>query len=167
MYTCRGGEHELLLVFTDPSRKEIEGVQSGEVSLALYVEQPVIVIVARFGRDGAAVPWSDAAFSIRTLPAEEQKLPPLDEEMATFRIVLVDAGTGVVSAMRVVLLAEEITAALHAAIREQASAPWDRRAFDRKVAELQARFTSDALARAAKHLTTLPAKDRGRPTGEA
>lgn len=158
-YNFRGGEHELALFFASPSRSEVQAVAAGEVELAVYVDQPAIVLLYRFGREGAGIPWSDAPYSWHLVPRHERKLPPELGGQDTLRIVLVDAGSGLVRALRLVLLPEVFTLALRAAIVDQASAPWDSEAYGKHLAGLYATFPDCAvMARAAGHLTTVAAK---------
>lgn len=158
-YNFRGGEHELALFFGDPSRAEVDAFASGAGDLALYVESPVIVMIYRFGVEGAGIPWSDAPYSWHLVPAHERKLPPELGGQDALRIVLVDAGTGLVRALRLVLLPEAFTAALRVAIIDQASAPWDLTAYDKRLAGLYTTFPDCAvMARAASHVVKLAPK---------
>jgi hypothetical protein len=156
-YNFRGGEHELLLLFPDPSAEEIAAVATGEAELALFVEQPAVLLLYRFGGEGGS-PWSDAPYTWHLVPAYERPLPT-DEEQTALRVVLVDAGDGIVKALRLVLLAPGFTKALHDAIHAQAATPWNAKRYDAKLKVLYERFPKSAeMARAAGHLTTLSPK---------
>ncbi len=156
-YNCRGGEHELLLLLGAPSRSEVDAVAAGEAALALLWTPPVICLAYRFGPEGGGIPWSDTPFTVHLVPEHERTLPPA-EDQAIFRTVLVDAETGIVRSLRVQLLPAGFTGALHAAIREQAAAPWDRAAYDAAVDRLLATHSSEQVAASASHVATLPEK---------
>ncbi len=147
-YSFRGGQHELVLFFNNPTPREVEEVRRGTAEFALHVERPLIVLCYRFG-DG--VPWSDAPYSYHVLPEHERRLPPETDE-ATIRalllVYLVDAETGILRAMRQVSFSPEFTARLHGAIREQAIEPWDQSEYDRALAELYRRRSTSELVRA-------------------
>jgi hypothetical protein len=155
-YNFRDGAHELLLWLGSPSPAEVADIRQGEAEFALVVEPPVIVLLYRFGR---SIRWSDAPYSWHRVPAGQRTLPePLpegEEGRALLQIVLVDAATGIVRALRAVTLAPAFTAALHLAIREQARQPWDSNAYDRALQRLYARYpTSEAMLAQAAARTT-------------
>ncbi|XXX79215.1 hypothetical protein WMF30_10615 [Sorangium sp. So ce134] len=131
-YQLRGGTHELVMFWPGLAVRDIAAVRRGPCEFALLVQQPVIWLLYRF--DGAC-DWSDAPFSVHLVPeAERGPAMAVDTLGATTRallhVVLVDAGSGVVRALRQVSLSPEFTAALHAGINEQLAAPWDERAYD-------------------------------------
>lgn len=162
-YNYRGGEHELLLLFGAPGAAEREGVASGAIELALLVHGPVIAMLIQVGQDGDALPWSDALFHVSNLPPGDYRPPPA-ESQAAFRVVLIDADTGIIEAMRYFLLPEQFTAALHAAIREQAAHPLTRPEFETAAAVVYGlggpnpRESSAKLATLASHKATVRAK---------
>lgn len=150
-YLYRAGGHELLFWLRSPTRDEVESIRRGQAWFALYVEQPLIVLLYRFD---SAIDWSDAPFSIHLVPPDQRALPAAlgeaEESRALLQIVLVDADTGIVRALRQLTWSPAFTAVVHAAIREQAAKPWDVAAYDRALAALYQRFpTSEALLRAA------------------
>lgn len=156
-YNCRGGWHWLHLFLAGPSAAEVAAVASGEVALALYVQQPAIYLCHAFGPGDDTLPWSAAPFSIHLVPQHERVLPPA-EEQAVMRVVLIDARTGIVRALRAFLLAPAFTGALHAAIREQAAAPFSERSYDHDVARVMHEIHAEKMALAASHMTRIPRK---------
>lgn len=150
-YTCRAGEHELLLLWPSPRAAEVRGVRSGAVEIAVLVEPPVIALCYRIAD---ACDWSDAPYSIHLVPEPEREPPHQDalaaESRALLRVVLVDAMTGIVRAIRAVTLSPEVTRGLHEAIARQLVAPWDPSAYDAALASLYARHPhSRSMAAAA------------------
>ncbi len=158
-YNYRGGEHEMRFVLTDPTASEVDAIAAGALALALYVHQPLIVRLDRFGPEGGSgISWGDAPFTLHRVPTHERSLPT-DDTPGVLRIVLVDGHTGFVRAVRPVLLVEGFAAALHTAIRAQATAPWNARAFEDAVLQLYRRHGAPAaIARAASHAMTLGPK---------
>lgn len=127
-YAWRGGGHELRLFFASPSAKEIRAIRKGMAEYALVVAPPVVLLLFRFG----SMEWSDAPYTIH-LEGEQDRTPPPDvagEARYLLTNLLVDAATGILQAIRVVSLSHTFTKALHAAIRDQLAAPFDRAAYD-------------------------------------
>lgn len=145
-YSYRGGAHELLMWLADPLEREVRDIARGDCELALFVEQPLLILLYRFGK---TLPWSDAPFAFHLVPQAERSLPEptgVAEPHALLQVTLVDAVTGIVRALRMIALLPAFTTALHLAIRDQAAAPWDPAAYDRALAALFGRASSAALA---------------------
>jgi hypothetical protein len=151
-YNCRAGGHEIVLFLDSPSRPEVDAARSGEWEFALLVAPPVLVLCYRAG---GGIPWSDAPYSIHLVPEAEREPPHTDglsaESRALLRIILVDAKSGLVQAIRAVSLSPEFTRALHEAITTQLRAPWDERAYDAALARLyEAHPSSEAMVASAQ-----------------
>lgn len=149
-YNYRGGAHELLLFLGSPSPAEIKSVRQGGARFALHVEQPVVLLLWSFA---PGLPWSDASYSWHLVPAHERDLPSADLEEdkgILLRIVLVDAATGLVRAIRAVSLTSAFARALHAAIREQAARVWSEAEYDATLQRVYAQGSAESLARASK-----------------
>jgi len=155
-YNYRSGTHELRIFLHDLAVAEISAVESGEAEFAFAYEQPdMLMFLYRFGR---VLTWSDAPYTIHLVPEAQRTEPPSlsDDERALLTIILIDAHSGIVKALRVVSLSSELSAKLHAHIQRQAAAPFDEGAYDAALAALQARFTSSALARRAVASCRIP-----------
>ena len=150
-YTFRAGQHQLLLCFTDLTEPEIRAVREGEPEFALAVLDDVIFFLYRFG---GFINWSDAPYSWHLVPPKERELPrqlETPETRALLLIVLVDADSNIVRALRAVTLPPKFTAALHAAIHAQAGRAWTAEAFNEHVRKAYNRWptTEQMLTRAA------------------
>lgn len=128
-YNYRSGAHELLILAANPTPEEIESVRAGRADFAVLASPPVLLLLYKFA---PRIPWSDAPFSVHLVPEAERQLPPdpVGEERAGIQVILVDAATGVVRAIRLLSLSTQVTAGLHRAIRAQALIPWEPQAFD-------------------------------------
>jgi hypothetical protein len=149
------GEHELVLVLRDVDKNQAEAVRHGEAEFALLLDEPLILIGARFGD---AVPWTFASYCWHLLPRDERVLPPEadapGEARALLHVALVEQGGGQVRAERNVTLWLAFTRALHEAIREQARTVLDPKQHERALARLRRAFPSpEALATRAAHRT--------------
>lgn len=142
-YQYAKGEHHLLLFFRDPSDEEIKAVKSSPAEFALVVEQDIISLLYHF----ESIPWSDTAYTWHMVPADQRTLP-VDVPAglgALMTIILIDASTGIVKAIRAVSLGTDFTNALHKAIREQAGKPFDRERYDDQLNKLFVRYPTHML----------------------
>jgi hypothetical protein len=142
-YNFRSGGHELLLRFVRPAAQEVEAVSRGDCEFALASVGDILFFLYRFGK---AVRWSDAPYAWHLLP-EDQRIPPLhpntDQTRALLRVVLLDAATGIVRALRAVTLSPGFTRSLHSAIQVQMNTPWvGNREYDRRLAAAYRRYPS-------------------------
>ncbi len=129
-YNFRSGQHELLMWLRNPSKREVESIRSGEAEFALAVHRSVIFFLYRFGE---SLPWSDAPYSFHLVPAGQRELPQrlaTPETRVLLQVVLVDARSTIVRALRVVSLSPEFSRALHREIAGQVAAPWNPKSYD-------------------------------------
>lgn len=120
-YNYQSGDHTLLLSMKNLHPKEVEAVRSAEAEFGLYCEHGIVFLLYRFGE---TLPWSDSAFSWWNVAEEDRRLPAPCEnpaERILLKIILVEAATGIVKAIRVTTLSPEFTEKLHEAIRRQAA----------------------------------------------
>ena len=161
-YNYRGGQHELVLFYSAPTGREVRAVRKGLAQFALYARDGIIVLIYRFGDQ----PWSDAPFNWHLVPEGERTLPPELEpgESPLLTVMLVDADTGIVKAMRALSLGHDFGQALHAAIREQALAEFNQAAYDRKLGAVFAKYSTVELEKqASARYRSDPVRMGGRP----
>lgn len=148
-YLYRHGAHELTLFWSNPSEAEVQGLRANPVEVGLYVQGPAAFLLYRI--EGVCE-WSDVAFNVHLTPEAERELPADPPgERARFRLILVNAGDGIIRAKRLVSLDKVMTQALRHVMTEQARAPFDRAAYDAAVRAAHARFPDpDAMVKAAE-----------------
>lgn len=131
-YIYRGEtEHELILFYSNPTTEEIQAVQSSEAEFRLHVAMYVFLLLYRFGED--EIPWSDAPYSFHLVPDEERVPPPplfYSHKEGILRIVLVDADTGIIKALRTVPMPAQFATSLVYAVDVQAHQLFDRDGYD-------------------------------------
>ncbi len=145
-YNCRSGVHEIRLFLRHPKPIEVQQVKQGEASFALVVQEPVILLVWKFG----SLPYSDGSYAWARVPEGERTLPKAPEEMTpqerqTVTTFLINADNGILLAIRQTSFSPSFTQALHQAIREQAANPFDQVVFDRKLRMLYSQHDSRGL----------------------
>ena len=121
-YNFRSGQHELRIFYRTPGRSEIETIARGDARFSLSVIGPNIILSFKF--DGLG--WQDASYNWHLVPEDQRILPELPknpEERATLVIILIDAETGIVKALRYASFSTRFTQKLHEAIIEQSQKP--------------------------------------------
>ncbi len=118
-YNYQSGDHTLLLSMKNLHREEIQAVREAEAEFGLYCENGIVFLLYRFGE---ALPWSDSAFSWWNVAEEDRKIPASQSnpaERILLKVILVEAGSGIVKAIRITTLSPAFTEKLHEAIRLQ------------------------------------------------
>lgn len=141
-YNYQSGDHTLLLSMKNINPKEIEAVREAEAEFGLYCENGIVFLLYRFGE---ILPWSDSAFSWWNVAEEDRQIPAPQmnpAERILLKIILVEAATGIVKAIRVTTFSPLFTEKLHDAIREQAtSEPFSRDEFVGRSLQIYQKFT--------------------------
>ncbi len=120
-YNYQAGDHTLLLSMKNLHPKEIEAVRQDEAEFGLYCENSIVFLLYRFGE---ILPWSDSAFSWWNVSEEDRRIPAPQAnpaERILLKIILIEAATGIVKAIRVTTLSPVFTEKLQDAIRQQAT----------------------------------------------
>jgi hypothetical protein len=145
-YCYYDGVHDLVLFWASPSAQEVRGFNSQSVEFALYVQQPVLFLLYRIAD---VCEWSDVAYNIHQLRAEEQEVPKeTPGDYARVQMTLVDTGTGIIRAKRIVRMGREMTQAMRQTLQQQAQIPFSRFDYEALVQQTYARYPdSDAMLR--------------------
>lgn len=148
-YAYHGEGHELVLFWSGPTPAEVEGFRVRPMEVGLFTHGPAAFLLYKI-KD--VCEWSDVAFNVHLVPAEERELPnETPGDRARLRLTLVDAQDGVIRAKRIVSLDKVMTQALKHAMVEQAAAVFNRIIYEGAVQEVHARYAdSDALANVAE-----------------
>ena len=146
-YNYQSGDHTLLLSMKNLHPKEIEAVREAEAEFGLYCENGIVFLLYRFG---AHLPWSDSAFSWWNVAEEDRQIPAPQAnpaERILLKIILVEAATGIVKAIRVTTFSPAFTERLHDAIRQQAKdEPFSRDEFVGRSLQIYKKFTPAEFA---------------------
>lgn len=137
----------LLLAIIGPTAKEVEAVKAGKIELALYEREPVLWFLFKIHGFG---PWSDAPFSIRLYDGRDRKFDwseEIEDGMGLgLQIILVDAGTGIVKALRFIAMPTDFSREFRAAILRQLERPFSADEYNREISRIYANYSSDDLA---------------------
>ena len=148
-YVYRYGAHELTLFWSAPTVGEVQGLRDSDVEVGLFTHGSAAFLLYKI-KD--VCEWSDAAFNVHLVPAEERELPEeATGDRARLKITLVNAEDGIVQARRIVSLDKVMTQALKHAMQAQAATPFNRVLYDAAVQEVHSRYAdSDALVKVAE-----------------
>lgn len=137
-YCYHNGVHELVLFWSKPTLKERNGFASQPVELALYVGESVLFLLYRIVD---ICEWSDVAFNIHQLRAEEQTIPTEPPgSRAQMQITLVDADNGIILSKRILSLGPAMTQALRHTLQEQMQTPCSRSEYGAQVQRIYTRY---------------------------
>jgi hypothetical protein len=150
-YNFRAGGHELRVFLGHATPREIAAVRTGRVEFGAMIELPEIFVVSRFhNSDGKVVCSFDCSYSWHRVSPEERSQPPAWEETspelrALLTIILVEASTGIILALRTCSYSPEFTRSLHRAIADQAALPYDQAEHEAAVADIVKRLDTNAI----------------------
>jgi hypothetical protein len=135
--------HWLHYMFNNPSKDEIESIQSGSAEFGLFIQEPVIFLLHRFGE----MLWQDASYSWWRVAKDHRHVPDLSPAFhALLKVVLIDSSNGIVKAMRALTFSAEFTHRLHKEIIGQIESPWDAEQHDRIINSIYQTYTSAEMA---------------------
>lgn len=169
MYTYQQRMHQALLFCKDIRPFERKAVEGGLARFRLYVEEDVIVLLFKIdGPGGKGIDWHEAPYSWYLVPEEARTLPPPPPDIplgegAPVSILLIDAATGIIRAMRVLVLSHEFTVHLHRAILSQAGRPFDQKRYQEQVHMLRRKFPTVPLMVAAAKIRCTVGNRKGQP----
>jgi hypothetical protein len=159
-YNYSKNSHQLLICSNKPTAAEIENVENGNFELALYVEKDIIDILFSFGKETL---WSDAPYSWHINPIESREIPPVLENgcvyVIPFHIFLVDASTGIIKALRTILLSHEFASELFSAIDAQIQMPYDEAIYNAHVDTMYRKFSAKDLVFRSRARMVVPPKE--------
>lgn len=147
-YRFFSGNHMLQLCLGQLTPQEIKAFRKNPVRVALFIEGNVIFFI--FKIEGC-MDWSDQGFSIHLVHEQNRDLPSLPPGMRTpLNLVLVDADTGIVRALRMVTFSPHFSRLLHDAMRRQIELPFEPAVHQAVIQDVYRRYPRTAdLAKAA------------------
>lgn len=136
----------LQLCFPSPPEREIKAFSEGAMHIALYCEQNVIFFCFRINN---CMDWSDQAFSIQLIHEEDRDIPDTGNAYVPLSLVLVDADTGIIRALRMVTMTPLFASAFKKRLQIQKDTPFSREEHFATVERIYRRYpTSRHIVRA-------------------
>lgn len=142
----------VILSFGNPTDKEIEGAKNGQIEMAYYETEQILFLVTKIAGCGG---WLDAPFNIRIYDDKNIEFDWSEEIVdgsgLAMQIVLVDANTGIIKAMRLIGTHTKFAKGFRAAILRQFEKTFERNRYMSTLNEIYARLSSDDMAKRAEH----------------
>lgn len=137
-YNFSANGHELRLFYANPTHKEINAIRKGKANFGLFAHEQIIFLLWQF----KPMLWSDAPYCYWVVPPAYQANPePIAEgEGALLQVVLINAATGIVDAIRAIGLDTDFSNQLHEAIRAQITAPISAQEYSDRVERAYAQY---------------------------
>ena len=147
-YSFRGDAHELRIFLGGARPREVEVIRSGPVEFGFFAEPLGLFLLTRFGTAlsfDCSYHWQRRAevTGDRTLPPASLETSPALRALVA--IILIEATNGTVLALRTVTFSPEFTRAIHEAIADQATGPYDRAEHQRWAEGTTGRFSTNRL----------------------
>lgn len=144
VFDFQHGSPLLYLFFNRPTIKEIEAVKSGKFEVGFYVKDEVIFILAKF----EGMPWMDAPYSVHL--SRPFVLQDIHERQGFgLTILLVDASTGILKAIRYSGLSTEFSRKFRDAIERQNTLTWEEKTYQQKINIVYGNYSTDDLVQRA------------------
>lgn len=130
--------HQLRLFFSNPNKQEIHAVRKGKASFGLLVSENIIFLIFQL----KPLRWSDAPYSWWMVPEDRRAEPQeiSEGEGALLQIILINANTGIVEAIRAIGLDTDFSRVLHAQIRHQMQKPLAPQEYSNQVDRAYAKY---------------------------
>jgi hypothetical protein len=151
-YNFRDGAHELRVFLPRASKAEITSVEEGPIEFGLWWDWPDLFVLSQFHdkRSRRLVMSFDCPYTWHRLAPEDRVKPPAWEEVnpalrAVVNVVLIEATSGIVLALRICTYSPEFTRALHRTIADQAAMPYDKITHESRIEDITREFTSEQL----------------------
>lgn len=140
----------LIFALNNLTETEIEGAKKGQIELAIYASDPVLWFLHKIK---GLEDWSDTPFSIRLYDDKGITFDwsePIEEGKGVgLQIVLVDAATGVIKALRLIGMPTKFSKEFRQAILGQLEVPFSKEEYDSAIQYVYRNLrTKDLLARA-------------------
>ena len=147
-YTYTRAGHTLKVFSRELTRAEIADYKQGDAEFALFVKDGLMFLCYKFG----SFDWSDASFTPHLVPDSHRQEPDVltGDQRAVLQVILVEATTGIVKAIRMISLSPEFSRVLHNQIALIGAAlPMTKREVDQIVGKIYNLFESKDMAKAA------------------
>lgn len=119
----------LLILFKNPTKKEIEEIKAGELKFGMFIKENIIFILSKFG----SMPWMDAPYHVK-LSKNLTRLENIkDGEGYSCTIILTDTATGEIKALRFISFGTEYSRRLKKNVETQQNEGSDLIRYNKKL----------------------------------
>jgi hypothetical protein len=138
-YNYAANQHIIKLIWSRLKEPEVTAVDHGPLQFALYAKDEQIILFLKLG---TASHWLELPYTIWRVPVEDRTIPApaAPDDHAAIMIILVQAETGRIAALRLLTISPAMTTTLMAAIRRQASLNFDQARYDEQLDALREHY---------------------------
>lgn len=139
-----------VLPLRSPTEPEVHAVRKGSAEFALVPADRYLLWVYRFSNPGTSnpaasgLPWADTPWEYHRQTQPAPGLPGEEGQTFQLQLVLVDAATNIIRALRVITPPVEFADAVRAAVKRQASRPNETARAGAEIQRLYARYPTSA-----------------------
>jgi hypothetical protein len=134
----------LLIILSKPTPQEIQSIRNGKVELGLFIRENVIFFLSKFG----SMSWMDSPYSIHlSKPFEFEDLTP--DIGYSLNVILTDASTGIIKAMRLIGMPNVFSHKLQEAIDKQKALPFESASYNQLINKIYKKYNTDAMVKQA------------------
>ncbi len=141
LYRLDKDGHCLMIAKAGITAQEAEDTEQGRAELGVYIDGPVLFLLFKFGSGN----WNDAAYSWHTVPRDVRVYPEQAEAAGLLRVSLVEAGNGIVRAVREIALAPDFAEKLNAAITTQANGSFNGLSYAKHLNMVYNQYSSEEM----------------------
>lgn len=127
---------ELAIFWARPTQPEIQAVRTGTAEFAWIDNDQVAVLAFRFGQQ----PWSDCPYHAGRDPQAGLPADLDDDKHLLVQVLLVDADTGLIAAMRQLTWPPQFTRKVAGTVDRMLATPYNEAAHDAALDTLYARY---------------------------
>lgn len=139
----------LLLVFDNPTPKEIESAKTGTIQMGYYVRDSVLFVVIKIG----SMPWMDAPFSIRRYDSLTTDLSDITTDKGLgIQISLIDRVSGILHSIRLIGASNRFTVGFCKEVSMQLKKPFNELLYTRTIQSVYSELSSKQLAERAVNM---------------
>lgn len=145
-YNYDASGHWLHYLYNNPTKTEIQSLQSGEAEFGLFVREPVVFLLHKFGD----MLWNDSSYNWWLVSENARQIPTVGDGLhALLKVVMVNTTNGIVVALRALTFSPDFTERLHQAILKQIERPWTKQEHEGVVGHVYSRYSSLDLVKRA------------------
>jgi hypothetical protein len=141
---------DLIIRFNVPTEDEIKNIKFGALKCGYYVEKQVILMLFKFENEK----WLDAPYSIK-LSKNLTEIPNIEDGKGLpLHVYLIDAYTGILKVMRLIILPTNFSRNLLEVIKKQNDMPFND--FEKLFNRIYRKYSTRELVKYADKICVLP-----------
>lgn len=133
----------LFIFFNEPTVQEIEFIKNGKAKLGIWEKDNIIFFLSKFGD----LSWMDAPYTVHLSPIHLELEYPQEGLGYALHIILVDAKTGIIKAMRLIGLSTRLSTTLYKYIKKQTESTFNQSYYDIILSRTYQNYTTNDMVK--------------------